>query len=124
FLEVNPLLIGPAMRDRPRNLPHHLACDAKPIIPRKNSTNSAHAVWPIIIPPMLALRISLIVVFLSSVSRADFTIQTPDVHPRLLDEHPLLFAVPPTEPAKDAFDNDTWSYDPARSYITHIRSSD
>src|SRR3954471_10465848 len=101
------------MGNRPRNLLHHLACDAKPIIPRKNSTNSAHAVFLIIIPPMLALRICLMMVLLASVSRADFQFETPDVHPGLLEnsdvhpglleDHPLLPDVPATAPAKEAF---------------------
>src|SRR5882762_2155271 len=112
------------MRNRPRNLPHHLACDAKPIIPRKNSTNSAHAVLPIIIPPMLALRICLVVLLFATVSRAGFTLETPDVHPGLLDDRPLLLEVPTTSRAKEPFDKDTWSFDLDGSYITHIRFSE
>src|SRR5207253_2260685 len=101
---VSPLVLHrPRMCNRPANPLHHLACDAKSIIPRKNSTNSAHALNLIIIPPMLALRICLIVLVLSSISRADF---------RLLDdEHPLLADVPTTAPAKQPFDRDTWSFD-------------
>jgi len=65
---------------------------------------------------MLALRICLLVPLLASISRADF---------RLLDdEHPLLADAPATAPAKAAFDKDTWSFDLAGSYITHIRYSE
>jgi len=73
---------------------------------------------------MLALPICLVVLLFATVSRADFKLETPDVHPGLLQDPLLLADVPATEPVKEAFDKDTWSLDLAGSYITHIRFSE
>ena len=87
---------------------------------------------------MLHVRIPLIVLIFTSISRADFrlespdanreslsrTIETPDVHPGLLDDHPLLLDVPASSPVHQPFDKDTWTLDLTGSYITHIRWSE